>query len=173
MSELFEVPEEIYDEEQWEKSLWEEHDRWVKTVRKKALADYKVFRQFSDIPYDYLREELEQMEFVESIGFMSGFDKVQRYGKICYQIRQTDIESLKAALSDPVLGWFDQVCFDKQDGCCDIFVPELDTEEECGYRTVEWEEYVHQRSDYWGDSYYGFFALPMNDGRFWLLYYKC
>ena len=39
MSELFEIPEEIYEEEQWEKSLWKEHDRWKKAVKKKEFAD--------------------------------------------------------------------------------------------------------------------------------------
>lgn len=169
-----EILEEILDDDDnyFEPEDWKKLEEWLAYVKKKSLHDYKEFRKYTNIPHEYLKDELEGMEFVESIGFITGFDEVQRYGKTCYQIRQADIGSLKATLSDPYTGWFDKVCFDKQEECCDIRVPELDTEEDFGYSTVEWEEYVHQRTD-WEDCYYGFFALPMTDGRFWLLYYKC
>lgn len=168
MSELFEIPEEIYDEEQWEKSLLEELDRQMKAVRKKAFADYKEFRRNSDIPYDYLREELEGLEFVESIGFVSGFHEVKKRGRVQYKLNPDGLEELKQALPDPYLKWFDKVLFDKQDELWNYIGEDDDME----FWTAEWTSYCHQRTE-WDDSYYGLFALPMSDGRFWLLYYKC
>lgn len=162
----------IDDEDYFESEMWKKHEEWMAYVKKKAFEDYKEFRRHSDIPYGYIKEELEGLEFIESIGFISGFDEVQRYGKTCYQIRPTDVSALKATLSDPYTGWFDTVCFDKQKEFYDVYDPELDAEDEYGYRTLEWDEYVHQRTE-WEDCYYGFIAFQMTDGRFWLLYYKC
>lgn len=172
MSELFEIPEEIYDGEQWEKSLWEEHDRQMKAAKKKAFADYKEFRRNSDIPYDYLREELEGLGYVESIGFVSGFHEVEEYGRKRYMLKPDGLEELKQALPDPYCSWFDKVSFDKQDESWDYIVPGSEEDDDAEFRTEEWTSYLHQRTN-WEDSYYGFFALPMSDGRFWLLYYRC
>ena len=172
MSEQFETPEEIYDEEQWMNSLWEEHDRQMKAVKKKAFADYKEFRRNSDIPYDYLREELEGLEYVESIGFVSGFYEVEEYGRKRYRLNPEGLEELKQALPDPYCNWFDKVSFDKQDESWGYIVSGNGEDDDVEYRTAVWTSYCHQRTD-WEDSYYGFFALPMSDGRFWLLYYKC
>ena len=171
MSELFEIPEEIYNEEQWDKSLWEEHDRQVKAVKKKAFADYKEFRRNSDIPYDYLREELEGLEYIESIGLVSGFHEVEKYGRTRYRLNPDGLEELKQSLLDPYCNWFDKVSFDRQEESWDYVVPECGNDD-VEFRTAEWVSYCHQRTE-WEDSYYGFFALPMSDGRFWLLYYKC
>ena len=171
MNELFEIPEEIYDEEQWEKSLCEELDRQMKAVKKKAFADYKEFRRNSDIPYDYLREELDGLECVESIGFVSGFHEVKKRGRVQYKLNPDGLEELKQALPDPHLKWFDKVLFDKQDESWGYVVTGCG-EDDVEYRTAVWTSYCHQRTE-WEDSYYGFFALPMSDGRFWLLYYRC
>ena len=172
MNELFEIPEEIYDEEQWEKSLWEEYDRWEKAIKKKAFADYKEFRRNSDIPYDYLREELEGLEYVESIGFVSGFHEVEEYGRKRCMLKPDGLEELKQTLLNSRLNWFDKVSFDKQDESWDYIVSGSGEDDDVEYRTAVWTSYCHQRT-YWEDSYYGFFALPMSDGRFWLLYYRC
>ena len=173
MSERFEIPEEIYDEEQWEKSLWEELDRQMKAVRKKAFADYKEFRRNSDIPCDYLREELEGLECVESIGFVSGFYEVKKSRRVQYRLNPDGLEELKQALPDPHLKkWFDKVLFDKQDYSWDYIVSGSGEADDVEYQTAVWTSYCHQRTEC-EDSYYGLFALPMSDGRFWLLYYSC
>ena len=172
MSEQFEISEEIYDEEQWMNCLWEEHDRRMKAVKKKAFADYKEFRRNSEYPYDYLREELEGLEYVESVGFVSGFYKVEEYGMVRYRLNPEGLEELKQALPDPHCSWFDKVSFDKQDESWGYIVPGSREDDDVEFKTAVWTSYLHQRTD-WEDSYYGFFALPMSDGRFWLLYYKC
>lgn len=168
MSELFEIPEEIYDEEQWEKL-----DRQMKAVRKKAFADYKEFRRNSDIPYDYLREKLEGLECVESIGFVSGFYEVKKSGRVQYRLNSDGLKELKQALPDPHLKkWFNKVSFDKQDEFWDYIVSGSGEADDVEYQTAVWTSYCHQRTE-WKGSYYGVFALPMSDGRFWLLYYNC
>ena len=173
MSELFEIPEEYYSEEYGRESLLEELGRQMKSVKKKAFVDYKGFRRNSDIPYDYLREELKGLEYVESIGFVSGFYEVKKYGRVRYRLNPDGLEELKQALPDPYLKkWFDKVSFDKQDESWDYIVSGSGEDDDVEYRTAVWTSYCHQRTE-WDDSYYGFFALPMSDGRFWLLYYRC
>lgn len=172
MSEQFEIPEEIYDDVQWMNSLWEEHDRQMKTVKKKAFADYKEFRRNSEYPYDYLREELKGLDYVESVGFVTGFYEVEEYGRKRYRLNSDGLEELKQTLSDSHLNWFDKVSFDKQDESWDYIVSGSGEDDNVEFQTAVWTLYIHQHTE-WEDSYYGFFALPMSDGRFWLLYYQC
>ena len=170
MEEEFEEEYDMFDED-YERYI-EEYNEWKEAVRKKALKDYKEFRRHSNIPYGYVRDWLMGMELVEPVGFVLGFDEVQRYGKIYYQTRGADVKPMNDWFTNKPHDWFVDVLFEKQTGHWDVFVSGLDAEEESGCRTFEWTEYVHQRTE-WEDSYYGFIAFSMTDGRYWLLYFKC
>lgn len=170
MNEEFEEIEDWFAED-YERAA-KEYEEWRAEALKRSLKDYKEFRHHSNIPYDCVKDWLEGMEYMESVGFISGFNEVCRYGKTYYQIRQEEVQPLKDALPDKSIGWFGEELFEVQTGSWDVLVPELDTEDEIGYRTVEWTEYVDQRTE-WEDSYYGFIAFSMTDGRYWLLYFKC
>ena len=171
-----EIEEEIttdYDN-YFESEEWKSYLEWVSKLKRKTIRDYKEFRRHSNIPYGYIKEELGCMEEVTSVGFISGFNPTKRGGKDVFQIKEEDSERILQDLGELQCNeWFQYAFFNKQWEAYDLPSPKGYSEEEWDTIVYEWEEFVAQRSDYWGDTYYGYIALPMEDGRFWLLYYKC
>lgn len=167
-----------YTEEEWndyyESEEWKSYLDWINKLKSKTLKDYREFRRYSDMPYRHIKEELSCMDEITSIGFISGFVPTKRYKKEVFQIKDEDSVRLLEELGDLQNNeWFQHAYFDKQWNAFDLPIPNGYNEEEWDTQTYEWDEFIAQRSDYWGDSYYGYMAIPMKDGRYWLLYYKC
>lgn len=161
------------DQKLWD-DAYEGYCQWISKVKKKSIADYKEFRRHSEMPYAYIREELSCMDEVISIGFISTFIPLTRYGKEVFQIKDEECSKLLEGLGDlQNIEWFQHAYFEKQWNAFDLPIPKGYSEDEWDPQIYEWDEYIAQRSDYWGYSYFGYIALPMTNGRFWLLYYKC
>ena len=158
-------------EEIFNSIAFKEEEEKLLLARKKLFSDYRKYRHHSDVPYDYIKEEITGLEYIESVGFFSGFDTTQKYGKTYYILKPEDVKKLNRNESGENLwSWLDFALFTVEDR-----EYEFVSEENGEYyvtKKVKFVEYIAQRCDF-EDCYRGFIGLPMTDGRYWMIYYNC
>ena len=180
------------DEE--EQDFFDAYYEEEKKQYQKALSDYKTYRKnaLSYMPADFYREEAENLSHIWSLGFVDVVE-VEKYGKTYYNLTE---ESLKEIFPDD--GFHRNPNLEVQEELYDVWVKKDSMTELQKEIYDKWvadgktSEYVQEYEDApdeftithsmnklirqycnYEDDYSGYIALPMKDGRYWLIEFNC
>lgn len=188
--------DDFMTDEEMDKEMQIVLDAYYEEERKqrlKMLTDYRKYRKnaLSYMPADYYREEAENMMSLWSYGFVE-VEETTQYNKTYYKLTET---SVKEAFGDSIQQyltlktqeetwdeWFESVdklpkhikeIYDKwiENGQIGDNVETYDDSDEVQI-THTMTILIRQFNSY-EDDYHGYIALPMKDGRYWLIGYSC
>lgn len=188
--------DDFMTDEEMDKEMQKVLDAYYEEERKqrlKMLADYRKYKKnaLSYMPADYYREEAENMMNLWSYGFVE-VEETTQYNKTYYKLTES---SVKEAFGDSIQQyltlktqeetwdeWFESVdklpihikeIYDKwiENGQFGDNVETYDDSDEVQI-THTMTILIRQFNSY-EDDYHGYIALPMKDGRYWLIGYSC